>query len=94
MKTSVKIKFRASTVSGKAGCVYYQVIHNRVSRQIRTDYRLFPSEWDKRSELVNVCPFHTDAGRAAVLQSIREHVQYDKERLDKIVSLLKEQNVD
>lgn len=94
MKTSVKIKFRASTVSGKAGCLYYQVIHNRVSRQIRTDYRLFPSEWDKRSELVNVCPFHSDAGRAAVLQSIREHVQYDKERLDKIVSLLKEQNVD
>lgn len=94
MKTSVKIKFRASAVSGKAGYLYFQVIHNRVSRQIRTDYRLFPSEWDKRSESVNVCPFHSDAGRAAVLQSIREHVQYDKERLNKIVSLLKEQNVD
>ena len=66
MKTSVKIKFRASTVSGKAGCVYYQVIHNCVSRQIRTDYRLFPSEWDKRSELVNVCPFHTAARTASV----------------------------
>ena len=94
MKTSVKIKFRASTVSGKAGCVYYQVIHNRVSRQIRTDYRLFPSEWDKRSELVNVCPFHTDAGRAALLQSIRERVQYDKSRLNRIVCLLSEGNKD
>ena len=44
--TSVKIKFRASTMADKEGYLYYQIIHNRVTRQISTGYKLFPSEWD------------------------------------------------
>lgn len=35
---SVKVKFRPSTVNGKEGTLYYQVIHNRVVRQINTEY--------------------------------------------------------
>ena len=42
---SVKVKFRPSTVNGKEGTLYYQVIHNRVVRQINTEYKLFVSEW-------------------------------------------------
>ena len=49
MVTSFKVKFRASTVEGKEGSVYYQVIHNRTVRQIRTAYRLFTSEWDSEA---------------------------------------------
>lgn len=41
---SVKVKFRPSTVNGKEGTLYYQVIHNRVVRQINTEYKLFASE--------------------------------------------------
>lgn len=26
---SVKVKFRPSSIDGKEGCIYYQVIHNR-----------------------------------------------------------------
>lgn len=37
---SVKVKFRPSTIGGKEGTIYYQVIHNRVVRQIYTDYKL------------------------------------------------------
>lgn len=44
---TVKIKFRPSSVDGKEGTVYYQVIHVRVARQISTSYRLFPAEWTK-----------------------------------------------
>ena len=40
---TVKIKFRPSSVDGKEGTVYYQVIHVRVARQISTSYRLFPA---------------------------------------------------
>lgn len=40
---SVKVKFRPSTVNGKEGTLYYQVIHNRVVRQINTEYKLFAS---------------------------------------------------
>ena len=38
---SVKVKFRPSTVNGREGTLYYQVIHNRVVRQINTEYKTF-----------------------------------------------------
>ena len=38
---SVKVKFRPSTIEGKEGTVYYQIIQNRVIRQLKTDYRIF-----------------------------------------------------
>lgn len=36
---SIKVKFRSSTTEGKEGTIYYQVIKNRVIRQLKTDYR-------------------------------------------------------
>lgn len=54
---TVKIKFRPSSVDGREGTVYYQVIHGRVTRQINTSYKLFPAEWDKRhSRIVIISP--------------------------------------
>lgn len=35
---SVKVKFRPSTIEGKEGTIYYQIIQNRVIRQLKTDY--------------------------------------------------------
>lgn len=50
---TVKIKFRASSVEMKEGSLYYQVIHNRLARQVHTGYKLYPSEWDAgRSKIV------------------------------------------
>jgi len=45
---SVKVKFRPSSIDDKEGSIYYQVIHNRVVRHIRTDYRIFESELRKK----------------------------------------------
>ena len=36
---SVKAKFRPSIIEGKEGTVYYQIIQDRVIRQLKTDYR-------------------------------------------------------
>ncbi len=44
--TSIMIKFRPSTVDGKEGGLYFQIIHNRVVRQLNTDYKVFAEEWD------------------------------------------------
>lgn len=44
--TTVKVKLRPSTVPGKPGTLYYQLIHNRQVRQITTAHRLQPCEWD------------------------------------------------
>lgn len=43
---TIKIKFKASQVEGKEGRLFYQVIHHREARQIRTEYTLFPDEWN------------------------------------------------
>ena len=46
--TSVKVKFRPSTVTGKMGSIYYQVIHGRMVRQINTNYKtLIPQHYYK-----------------------------------------------
>lgn len=43
---SVKVKFRPSSVNGKEGSIYYQVIHNRAVRQITADLYVHESEWN------------------------------------------------
>ena len=43
--TSIKVKFRPSTVDGKEGGLYFQIIHNRVVRELNTDYKVFAEEW-------------------------------------------------
>ena len=50
--TSIKIKFRPSTVEGREGGFYFRIIHNRVVRQLNTDYRIFASEWDEETETI------------------------------------------
>jgi len=87
MDTSVKVKFRPSTAEGHEGTVYYQVIHQRVVRQLYTNYKIFPSEWnDKRSALV----LSQNSERKLLLLSIRERIRWDMERLTKIVRRLED----
>ena len=49
---SIKIKFRPSSVRGKEGVLFLQIIHRRVVRQIVTPYRLHAHEWDAFSQQV------------------------------------------
>ena len=57
---SVKVKFRPSSIDGKEGSIYYQVIHNRVVRHIRTDYRIFESEWNGKLSMIEVIYFENN----------------------------------
>ena len=47
---SIKVKFRPSSVSGKEGCIYYQIIQSRTVRQLGTNYRIYAEEWNKVQE--------------------------------------------
>lgn len=50
---SIKVKFRPSAVAGREGTVYYQIIHAGKLRQLLSDCRILPDEWDaKRSAVV------------------------------------------
>lgn len=62
---SIKLKFRPSTVEGKAGSLYYQVIYMRIVRQVATNFRITSSEWS--SELEEVIIKDDDSSRTSYL---------------------------
>ena len=85
---SIKVKFRPSTTSGKEGVIYYQVIQNRVIRQLKTDYRIFVEEWNEKTGLI----ISTD-NRSNYLQSIEEHIEWDIKRLESIICHLENKRI-
>ena len=82
---SIKVKYRPSTASGREGCIYYQVIHRRIVRQVKTDYRIFDTEWDKRTSLVKILP-EIGENRKRYLREVAEHIDWDTRRLKAIVA--------
>jgi len=82
---SIKVKFRPSTASGKEGSIYYQVIHGRIVRQVKTDYRIFDTEWDKRTSLVKILS-EIGENRKRYLREVVEHIDWDTKRLKAIVA--------
>lgn len=81
---TVKVKYRPSVQEGKEGTIYYQIIHNRVIRQLGTDYRIFREEWDSDKHAVIIAT----NGREAFLRTVREGVARDLRRLDSIIDKL------
>ena len=67
--------------------MFYQVIHNRVPRQINTGYKLFPPEWDRLHAGV-LLPPDTGHSRHAYLVALRSRITEDTARLKSIVSRL------
>lgn len=88
---SIKVKFRPSMTAGREGAIYYQVIHERKPRQISTDYRVYPFEWnEQRSTVVcsNISP------RAKFIMSVKENIRIDKERIVRIIHKLERTRLD
>lgn len=83
--TSIKVKFRPSTVSGQKGAIYYQITHERKVRQLAAGYKVFPSEWDESRSMV-AAGCHGE--RRPALLAIRDRIRWDLERLTKIVRRL------
>lgn len=78
---SIKVKFRPSTVADHEGAIYYQIIHDRKVRQLLTDYKVFPTEWDENRSMVTTTQ---KSERKSFILSIRERIRWDVERLTKI----------
>ncbi len=54
---TLKVKLRPSKVEGKVGVIYYQITHNRKTRQITTRLRVCSADWDAEEEkLIQVTP--------------------------------------
>ena len=81
---SIKVKFRPSINENKEGTIYYQIIQNRVIRQLKMDYRLFMHEWNDDNNVI----IATNKSRQNYLQSIKERVDWDIKRLQSITAQL------
>jgi integrase len=86
--TSINVKFRPSTANHKEGTVYYQIIHRRIIRQVKTGYKILPDEWNSDLSMVHIPP-SSDDGRKEYLCSIIESINKDKKRMEQIVTDLK-----
>lgn len=84
---TIKVKFRPSVVAGKEGTLCYQVIHRRVVRQIGTNYRIRPDEWDANAAVIRAGD-RTPAERLAHLATLQERIGRDLRRIWEIVENL------
>ena len=84
---TVKTKFRASSSDTKEGTLFYQVIHNRVARQIHTGCKLYSHEWDAENKEIVFSPGIAD-NRRDYLVSLKNTLLVDSKRLKGIISRL------
>lgn len=88
---TVKLKFKASTVEGKPGSLYFQVIHRRMARQVHTGYYVYPTEWDATCGRVRVDAARPE--RADLVRAVREHVLQDRWRLLRVANEWEERGI-
>ena len=88
---SIKVKYRPSTVCGKEGCIYFQVIHGRIVRQIKVCGRIFDCEWNAWQSTVEVAGT-ADTGRRKYLAAVKDSIDWGLKRLKSIVAFLDRQN--
>ena len=86
---SVKVKFRPSTVVGKEGVIYYQIIQNRIVRQLTTNYRIFSEEWDESNARLII----VNTPRSNHLLSLKSCIDWDMKRIQMIINQLTERNI-
>lgn len=81
---SIKLKFRPSSVKGKDGTLYFQIIHLRQVRQLYTDLHIADSEWNAETATI-IVPSGTTPERARFLSSVKASI---KELHSKLTSII------
>lgn len=88
---TVKVKFRPSINPEREGSIYYQVIHDRKPRQLLTEYKIFPNEWNDQRCTV-VCSQHS--ARCPYILSVRERIKIEVERIGRIIRTFERDRAD
>ena len=72
--TSIRLKFRPSTIPGKEGSLVFQLIQGRSVRRITSEYKIFAEEWDdKAGKILLPAP---SSPRYAFLAFLKAELQY------------------
>lgn len=81
---SVNVRFRPSLKKNKEGVIYYHVIFNRSSRQIKTPYYIYEDEWDSKKETVDINA--NDSSRRDFLLLLNKRIMSDVKCIHSIAS--------
>lgn len=88
---TIKLKYRPSSVKGKDGTLFFQIIHQRQVKQIYTGLRVsdaeWDAEWDAEETLVNL-PSETSIERTKYLVLIKDSLKECQKKLLLIISEL------
>ena len=78
--TTIRLKFRPSTVEGRPGTIYYQVCRHQAVRRINTRIHIHPQQWDPDAGKVL-----TGHGGDAELRNLGHIIEQDMRRLRETV---------
>lgn len=79
--TTIRLKFRPSTVTGHPGTIYYQLYHKQMTKRINTRIRIFPHQWDPEAgHILSGTPENR------VLEEVRRKIYRDMRMLENIAS--------
>lgn len=82
---SIKVIFRASSSKEREGTLYYRIIHKRKVRQIHTNYRITPDEWDEKDCRVKLTG---TPARQEYLRTVQKKIYDNVIRLKSIIAIL------
>ncbi|WP_460198292.1 tyrosine-type recombinase/integrase, partial [Segatella asaccharophila] len=91
--TTLRVKFRPSTIPDKEGTLYYQVIYRRTVRWISTGYHLFRQEWNEKEGSVIIPRDQTHEDRRTHLQLIQSRVEGELRQMQEMVRQEEESGV-
>lgn len=78
--TTIRLKFRPSTIEGRQGTLYYQICHNRTVRQISTDMHIPQHQWN-----AGAMELDTSADNSGILPHYRLTIRRDMQLLRTII---------
>ena len=83
---TINVKIHPIIPDGNVGTLFYQVVHEGITKVIETDYKLYLHEWNSETEKLNV--HDADAERFAYLAALGKRVECDMRRLRGIIMSL------
>lgn len=84
---TLKLKFRPSSINGKDGTLFFQIIHQRQVRQIYTGLHISNSEWNAE-DVMTTDPSKTSDERTKYLVSIKNSLIEYQKKLQTVISNL------
>lgn len=84
---TLKLKFRPSSINGKDGTLFFQIIHQRQVRQIYTGLHISNSEWNAE-DVMTTDPSKTSDERTTYLVSIKNSLIEYQKKLQTVISNL------